>query len=393
MNENYYSQSKTSLEEKIDRAAELYSGGVLKMEDAALFLGMPVFEVQNIFYERGILPSKTILVTGGAGFIGSNFVRHILSKYPHYHVINYDKLTYAGNLRNLKDFKDDPRYTFVHADIADHESLEKIIKSGVDYIVNFAAETHVDRSIKGHAREFVLTNVFGVQNILNLLKKYPVEKFLHISTDEVYGALNEESDYIFSEESPLNPQNPYSATKASGDNLCLAYHNTYKLPVVIARPSNNFGPHQYPEKLVPYFVFLAMKNSPLPVYGDGRHMREWLYVLDNCSAIDRILHEGTPGRVYNIGGGNERENLHVVKMVLDILQKPHSLIKFVEDRPGHDRRYALGSERIQRELGWRASHSFEDSLVHTVNWYLDNYDWVLHSLNRGRFFDEHARKR
>lgn len=392
MNESNFAESKTSLEEKIDRAIELYKEGRLSVEEISMFLGVDNYEVQSLFYEMGILPKKTLLILGGAGFIGSNFIKHILKKYPHYRIINYDKLTYAGNPQNLKEVENDPRYVFIHADIADMERLEQIFKSGVDFVVNFAAETHVDRSIQGTGREFLFTNVLGVQNILNLLKKYSVEKYVHISTDEVYGALDENSNFLFDEKSGLNPRNPYSATKASADCLILAYHNTYNVPVVIVRPSNNFGPSQYPEKLVPYFIFLASRGSNLTLYGDGKNMREWLHVFDNCEAIDKVLHQGRIGQIYNVGGGEEKENLEIAKLILDILEKPHSMITFIRDRPGHDKRYALDSSKIQKELKWRPKSSFEERMIDTISWYNNNYDWVLHSLKRGQFFDEHTKK-
>lgn len=315
----------------------------------------------------------TVLVTGGAGFIGSNFIHYLLRKYPTYRIINVDKLTYAGNLENLETIEHDPRYIFVKADICDQPRMEEVLREySVDAIVNFAAESHVDRSIWGGA-EFVRTNVVGTQVLLECAKAYALKKFVQVSTDEVYGSLGPEGK--FTERTPLHPNSPYAASKASADLLVLAYRHTFGLPVVITRCSNNYGPYQFPEKLIPLMITNALNDKPLPVYGDGLNVRDWLYVADHCAAIDLVLHRGNVGEVYNIGGNNERTNLDVVRLLLKHLGKPESLITFVKDRPGHDRRYAIDSTKIQRELGWKPQHTFEQGLEETIRWYVENEPW------------------
>ena len=312
---------------------------------------------------------KNILVTGGAGFIGSNFCRYMLGKYPECNVLVLDALTYAGNLDNLADLQDNPRFTFFQGDIRDKSVVEDLVQK-VDAVVNFAAETHVDRSIADPG-SFVLTDVYGVFTLLEAGKKFGIERFVHISTDEVYGTIEQGS---FVEGDPLEPNSPYSASKAGGELLARAYFVTYGLPIVITRGSNNFGPYQYPEKLIPLFITNAMEDKPLPVYGDGQQVRDWIYVMDHCEGVDLVLHKGEPGQVYNLGGGSEHTNLEVTKFILNCLNKPDSLIKFVADRPGHDRRYSLDCRRIQ-ELGWSPRHNFEDALEHTVRWYIENEAW------------------
>ncbi|MFN3966323.1 MAG: dTDP-glucose 4,6-dehydratase, partial [Endomicrobiia bacterium] len=277
-----------------------------------------------------------ILVTGGCGFIGSNFIRYILKKYHEYKIINLDKLTYAGNPDNLKDIEKNKNYKFVKGDICDSKIVDKLVKE-VDCIINFAAESHVDRSIL-EPGSFLKTDVFGTYTLLESAKKNNIKRYIQISTDEVYGSIENGS---FTEESPLRPNSPYSASKASADMLCRAYFVTYNLPVIITRSSNNFGPYQYPEKIIPLFITNALEDKLLPVYGDGKNIRDWIYVLDNCKAIDLVLHKGKPGEIYNIGGGNEIQNIELTKKILKLLNKPESLIKFVEDRAGHDRRYSL----------------------------------------------------
>jgi dTDP-glucose 4,6-dehydratase len=315
---------------------------------------------------------KRILVTGGAGFIGSHFVRHILKNHPDYEVVNFDLLTYAGNLDNLFDVEKGSRYSFVKGDIADREAVAKAI-SGVNYVVHCAAETHVDRSITGPAA-FIRTNMVGSHTLLEVALESGVERFLHVSTDEVYGSLPEEG--AFTEESPLQPNSPYSASKAGSDMLARAYHHTYGLPVVITRCSNNYGPFQFPEKLIPLMIDNALQDIPLPVYGDGLNVRDWLHTEDHCKALDLVLHSGRPGEVYNVGGHNEWRNLDLVKIILKYLGKPESLIKFVKDRLGHDRRYAIDPAKISRELGWRPTVDFEKGLQETIDWYRDNQGWV-----------------
>jgi len=315
----------------------------------------------------------TILITGGAGFIGSNFVRWMLRYHPDDQVINVDKLTYAGNLENLEDMEDNTRYTFVKADICDRQAMESLLqRSPISAIVNFAAESHVDRSILGGA-EFIETNVGGTNVLLELAREYQVKRFIQVSTDEVYGSLG--SDGKFTERTPLHPNSPYSASKASADFLALAHHHTFGLPVVVTRCSNNYGPYQFPEKLIPLIIVNAIHDKPLPVYGDGLNVRDWLHVTDHCAAIDAVLQKGKAGQVYNIGGNNEWKNIDIVKLILRQLGKSENLIKFVKDRLGHDRRYAIDSTRIQAELGWTPSYTFERGIKETVEWYLEHQGW------------------
>ncbi len=308
-----------------------------------------------------------ILVTGAAGFIGSNFVRLLLQKYgSDAEIIVLDKFTYAGRMENLKEIMD--KIELIKGDIAKAEDLEKV--GDVDVVVNFSAETHVDNSIK-NPEPFIRTNIFGVYNLLEFVRKREIDKFVHISTDEVYGSIREGS---FKEEDRLDPSSPYSASKASGDMLCRAYHRTYGLPVVIVRPSNNYGPYQYPEKLIPKFIILAMHDRPLPLYGDGTNVRDWTYVMDNCEAIELVMRKGKAGEIYNVAANDERRNIDVVKLILKYLNKPESLIRFVEDRPGHDYRYSIDSTKIRR-LGWKPTTSFEEGLRRTVEWYMKNRWW------------------
>ena len=313
-----------------------------------------------------------ILVTGGCGFIGSNFVRHMLSKYP-YSIINLDKLTYAGNLENLKDIENDRRYSFVKGDIIDRHLLENIFDtSRIDAVINFAAESHVDRSIM-NPDEFIQTNINGTFNLLEIAKKRGIKRFVQISTDEVYGSLGKEGK--FTEYTPISPNSPYSASKASADMLAMAYFKTFGMPVVITRCSNNYGPYQFPEKLIPLIITNALADIALPVYGDGMNIRDWIHVLDHCEAIDTVFHKGVEGEVYNIGGENERANIEIVKLILDILGKPHSLIQYVTDRLGHDRRYAIDSTKVKNELGYKTVFDFGKGMEDTVKWYIDNKEW------------------
>lgn len=320
-----------------------------------------------------------ILVTGGAGFIGSNFIHYIINKYND-EVVNLDKLTYAGNKENLKNIEDRTNYTFIRGDIADKTLVDRLVSNNVDVIINFAAESHVDRSINDPSI-FIKTNIQGTQVLLEAAKKYEVKKFIQISTDEVYGSLG--PDGFFTEESPLAPNSPYSASKASADLLVRAYHKTYGLPVNITRCSNNFGPFQYPEKLIPLFVTNALDDKSLPLYGDGQNIRDWLHVKDHCRAIDLVLRKGKAGEIYNIGGNNEYTNLEITREILKILNKPENLIEFVEDRPGHDRRYAIDSSKIQKELGWKAEYSFIEGLKETIEWYKENTEWWKKIKNMG----------
>lgn len=314
-----------------------------------------------------------LLVTGGAGFIGSNFVIYMLQQYPTYEIVNMDALTYAGNLENLKSVENNANYTFIKADIANKEAVEQIFdQHQIEVVVNFAAESHVDRSIL-EPEVFVNTNVLGTQVLLDAAKKYNVTKFVQVSTDEVYGSLGETG--LFTEETPLAPNSPYSASKAGGDLLVRAYHETFGLPVNITRCSNNYGPFQFPEKLIPLMISRALNDEALPVYGDGLNIRDWLYVEDHCSAIDLVIHKGVNGEVYNIGGNNERTNVHIVQKILQELGKPESLISYVDDRPGHDRRYGIDPTKIMNELGWKPKHNFETGIKETIQWYLDNKEW------------------
>ncbi|AOK90066.1 dTDP-glucose 4,6-dehydratase [Paenibacillus polymyxa] len=313
-----------------------------------------------------------LLVTGGAGFIGSNFVLYMLKQHPDYEIVNIDALTYAGNLENLKSIENNPKHSFIKADITDAQAIDQLMQQGIDVVVNFAAESHVDRSIL-EPEVFVKTNVLGTQVLLDAAKKYNVTKFVQVSTDEVYGSLGETG--LFTEETPLQPNSPYSASKAGGDLLVRAYHETFGLPVNITRCSNNYGPYQFPEKLIPLMISRALSDQQLPVYGDGLNIRDWLYVEDHCSAIDLVIHQGKLGEVYNIGGNNERTNVHIVKTVLEELGKPESLISYVQDRPGHDRRYGIDPTKTMNELGWKPKHSFETGIKETIRWYLDNEEW------------------
>mgnify|MGYP001306828828 FL=1 len=314
-----------------------------------------------------------VLVTGGAGFIGSNYIHYTLGHYEDVSIINVDALTYAGNLHNLQAVDRSERYRFVRADITDRAALEPLFAEGLDAVVHFAAESHVDRSI-AQPDLFVRTNVLGTQTLLELARQYGVGKFVHVSTDEVYGTLGEEG--LFTETTRLEPNSPYSASKAGSDLLVRAYHETYGLPVNITRCSNNYGPYQFPEKLIPLMLQQAMDDQPLPVYGDGLNIRDWLYVEDHCSAIDLVLRKGRNGEVYNIGGRNERTNLQVVRTILTELGKPESLITYVEDRLGHDRRYAIDADKIRNELGWTPKHDYESGIRETIRWYQANKQWL-----------------
>jgi dTDP-glucose 4,6-dehydratase len=313
-----------------------------------------------------------VLVTGGCGFIGSNFVRHLLSTRRDLRLTNIDKLTYAGNLANLSDFADDHRYRFLHGDIADRE-LVRMAMRGIDVVFHFAAESHVDRSIHDSG-PFVRTNVLGTQTLLDAAREFKVSRFLQISTDEVYGSLGPTG--YFTEDTPLCPNSPYSASKAAADLLVRSYHHTFGLPAIITRCSNNYGPYQFPEKLIPLFITNLLHDQPVPVYGDGRNVRDWIHVRDHCAAIDMVWQLGKPGEVYNIGGECERTNLQITHALLDALEKPRTLIRFVKDRPGHDLRYAVDCTKIKEELGWRPMIPFEEGLLETIRWYQEHSQWV-----------------
>jgi len=325
------------------------------------------------------------VVTGGAGFIGSNFVRYMLTRHDDIEVVNLDKLTYAGNLENLRDIEGDPRYRFVRGDICDPRVVGELL-NGADAVVNFAAETHVDRSISG-PQDFIRTDVLGAHTLLEAVREHGVSRYLQISTDEVYGSTESGA---FTEDSDLDPSSPYSASKAAGDLLVLAYHRTYGTPVLITRSSNNYGPWQYPEKIVPLFITNAIDEQPLPVYGDGLNVRDWLFVDDNCAGIDLVLHEGALGEVYNIGGGNEVTNLALTREILTLLGKEPDLIRFVTDRPGHDRRYAIDCRKLQT-LGWNPATDFETGLQRTVAWYRDHPEW-WRAIKSGEWREYYARQ-
>lgn len=317
---------------------------------------------------------KNLLVTGGAGFIGSNYIHYMLETYPDYTIVNLDSLTYAGNLENLAALIDDPRYTFVKGSINNYDLIWDIFqKHQIDAVINFAAESHVDRSIMGPAI-FIETNVMGTQVLLEAARKFGIARFVQISTDEVYGSLGESGK--FTETTPLSPNSPYSASKAGADMLVRSYFKTFKMPVVVTRCSNNYGPYQFPEKLIPLMIKNAREDKPLPVYGAGQNIRDWIHVTDHCSAIDLALHKGADGQVYNIGGENEWKNIDIVKEILRILDKPESLITFVNDRPGHDFRYAIDPSKIRNELGWQPKYTFSTGIEETIAWYIDNQKWV-----------------
>lgn len=316
---------------------------------------------------------KSILVTGGAGFIGSNFINYLLNKRNDFRIINLDKLTYAGNLQNVSGVENHPNYFFIKGDIVNEELVRNIFdRYQINYVVNFAAESHVDRSIMS-SEIFYRTNVIGTNVLLENARNYEIEKFIQISTDEVYGSLGPEGK--FEETDPLKPNSPYAASKAAADLMALAYHHTFKIPVIITRCSNNYGPYQFPEKLIPLMIINSINNKKLPVYGDGLNIRDWIYVLDHCTAIELVLEKGKTGEIYNIGSDNERKNIDIVKLILNELKKSEDLIEFVKDRPGHDRRYAINSEKIKNELGWSSNYSFEEAIRKTIKWYIKNEKW------------------
>jgi dTDP-glucose 4,6-dehydratase len=330
-----------------------------------------------------------LLVTGGAGFIGSNFIRYILNKYPDDEIINFDKLTYAGNLDNLKDIEGNLRYKFYKGDICDSAAVEKALglADEVDAIVNFAAETHVDRSILS-AGSFVQTDVYGTYVLLEAVKRFNIKRYLHISTDEVYGSIEDGS---FTEEFPLHPNSPYAASKAGGDLVVRSYFKTYNLPIIITRSSNNYGPYQYPEKVIPLFITNALQDKKLPLYGDGKNVRDWLYVEDNCEGIDLVLRKGNVGEIYNIGGESEKQNIEITQFILKELGQSEELIEFVKDRPGHDRRYSLNISKIIK-LGWKPMTNFEEGLRRTIRWYQNNKEWWKKTKEKQKEFQEFSQK-
>lgn len=325
---------------------------------------------------------KKILVTGGAGFIGGNFIHYMVKKYPNYMIVNLDALTYAGNLETCQSVEGKSNYKFYKGDITDRDFIFNLFeKEEFDIVVNFAAESHVDRSVT-NPELFITTNVIGTQVLIDASRQFGIERFHQVSTDEVYGDLPlERPDLFFTEETPINTSSPYSASKASADLLVLAYQRTFGLPITISRCSNNYGPYQFPEKLIPIMISRAFNNEKLPIYGNGENVRDWLHVYDHCTAIDLILHKGRVGEIYNIGGHNERTNLEVVKMILTILEKSEELITYVTDRPGHDLRYAIDSQKLENELGWKATYNFDTGIAQTIQWYLDNKEWWKHIIS------------
>ena len=330
-----------------------------------------------------------ILVTGGAGFVGSAFIRYMLRTHSDVSIVNFDALTYAGNLENLRDIEDNPNYKFIHGRIEDSGLLREIIESEkIDGIINFAAESHVDRSILD-ARPFIETNITGTLNLLEAVRDLKVKRFLQVSTDEVYGSLGE--DGYFTESTPIDPKSPYSASKASADHLVLAFVNTYSINAVITRCSNNYGPYQFPEKLIPLMILNALEDKQLPVYGDGMNIRDWIYVDDHCRGIWAVYQKGKRGEVYNIGGRTEKPNIQIVKLILSKLNKSESLIKYVQDRPGHDRRYAIDCEKIENELGWKQEVDFETGIQKTIDWYLQNPDWC-NNIKSGTYLEYYKKQ-
>jgi len=339
-------------------------------------------DIFNVNIER---EKVNLLVCGGAGFIGSNFIHYMMNKYPHYKIVNYDKLTYAGNLDNLRDVENKDNYVFVNGDICDYSRLEGVIKDEeITHVINFAAETHVDRSIYGGCADFVLTNSLGVQMILDAVKNNGIKRYIQVSTDEVFGSLRLTDDAKFDESWPIMPNMPYAAAKAGGDLMCNAYYVTHKVPVIVTHCSNNYGPYQFPEKLIPFFIFKILAGEKVPVYGDGLNIRDWIHAEDHARALDLLLHKGEDGEVYNIGVDNERSNIDITRMVLKLMGKSDDMIEFVKDRPGHDRKYAINSSKI-RELGWEPKYTkenFEKGLKETIDWYLNNKDWVINIQNK-----------
>ncbi|WP_119072735.1 dTDP-glucose 4,6-dehydratase [Aggregatilinea lenta] len=326
---------------------------------------------------------QNILVTGGAGFIGSEFARRMIANHPSYKVVVFDKLTYAGNLDNLLPISENPNYAFVQGDITDHAAVERTLEEhAIDAIVNFAAESHVDRSIL-NPDAFIQTDVVGVYVLLESARKLGINRFHHVSTDEVYGSIPEGT---FREGDSLEPNSPYAASKAGGEMMLRAYHVTYGMHTTVTRGSNTFGPYQYPEKIAPFFITEALDDRPLPLYGDGMQVRDWLYVGDHCDAIDTVLHKGAPGEIYNVGGEHELHNIEVTHFILQALGKPETLIRHVADRPGHDRRYALTNDKIRRELGWSQQHTFEEAMAATVEWYRQN-EWWWRKIKTGEYLD------
>lgn len=370
-----------------------YEQGKITLEELSILSEIDIGRLKKYFSQKpqDFLCQKTVLVCGGAGFIGSNFVHYILGKYPNYRVINYDKLTYAGNLDNLRGLDQKENYTFIRGDIADRQKLFIVFeKYSPEFVINFAAETHVGRSVFLGAQEFVRTNVLGVVILLEAVKKYRPQKFVHISTDEVFGTLALDEPISFTEESSFLPNVPYAASKAGGDLMCRAFYQSFKIPVIVTHCTNNYGPYQYPEKVIPFWILRALKREPLPVHGKGEHVRDWLFVEEHCQALDLILHKGSPGQVYNIAGQNERSILEVARQVLKIMGRPFSLIKFIKDRPGNDLRYSLDISKIKKDLSWQPQRKFEQTLPQVVDWYISNQWWLDNIFKRAKKFNAYV---
>lgn len=372
-------QNSPQIDQGLAILARLFSEGKISLDEISLITDTPANKLRERFLAEGFIKTRTLLVGGGAGFIGSNFIHHILETYPSYRIVNYDKLTYAANLDNLRNVEKDPRYVFIQGDIADTEMVERVIKEyDVEAIINFAAETHVGRSVMYRADEFVRTNVLGTHSLLEATKKNQpqVKLLIQVSTDEVYGTLALTDSRKFTEETGFAPNVPYAAAKGGGDLLCRAYHHSYNVPVIVTHCSNNYGPYQHPEKLIPNSLFRALRNQPIMLHGTGQHVRDWIYVGDHCQALDLIFHKGKPGEVYNIGSDNELSTTEIAKIILRFLGKPASLITLVPDRPGNDLRYSIDTAKIRKELSWEPKQPFEEGIFKTIQWYQHNIDWV-----------------
>jgi dTDP-glucose 4,6-dehydratase len=372
------------LNDKINIIRSLLEKKAIDINEAKVITGLDDFNFDKLFspsasFHNKFWDAKNVLVCGGAGFIGSNFVHYMLEKHPNYKIVNYDKLTYAGNLSNHKHIEKNSNYFFVRGDITDLELLNKVMREhNITHVINFAAETHVDRSIHGGCKDFVLSNTLGVQMILDAVRANNIQKFVNVSTDEVYGSLELDDPNSFTESTPIMPNMPYAAAKAGGDLMCNAYFKTHGTPVVVTHCSNNYGPYQFPEKVIPYFVFKLMKGEKVPLYGVGKNVRDWIHVRDHAKALSLLLEKGNPGETYNIGSDNERDNMEITKMILRILGKGEEMIEFVKDRPGHDMRYSINAVKI-RSLGWTPDYpmeKFEQGLKETIDWYLNNQEWV-----------------
>jgi|SRR3989344_478547 len=379
-------------ENKLNLLALLFQEGRISLGEISALTNTAEEKIKEMLIQNGLIKTSTILVCGGAGFIGSNFIQHMLEKYPQYRIINYDKLTYAGNMDNLVNVEKDSRYTFIKGDITDMETIERIVEEyGVEYIINFAAESHVGRSVMYRADEFVRTNVLGVHSILEATKRHPdkIKLYVQVSTDETYGTLSLTEENKFTEETGFAPNVPYAAAKGGGDLLCRAYYRSYNVPVTVTHCSNNYGPYQHPEKLIPNSMFRALRNQPIMLHGGGQHVRDWIYVKDHCEAIDLVMHKGKAGEVYNIGTDNEKSTLEIATLILRILGKPETLLTLVPDRPGNDLRYSIDANKIERELGWKPKVKFEDGIRKTIQWYEHNIDWVERIRDRDKDFSKY----